>query len=279
LKPKDGKYLVQMTEELWEATYLDRMELIAIDHPADVNVFSNEKVGPPELAEFRIHTVRESKVPVAARDKHGRDVLDQVRSEDGVFMKGFDGEPRHGLVDEHYLELDLGVLDRPRQVKLFLTGWLCPASTSLNVGLSQDASLPAPRPPAIEVPDERGTWRLVPPFMGFPGGRTKTIVVDISGIFLTDDYRLRIVTNMEFCWDAVFFTVDEESAPFELTRLPVSSADLHCRGYSAIVARPGFGPDGYDYNRVTTAPKWAPMAGRFTRFGDVTELLLEEDDL
>jgi hypothetical protein len=279
LKPRGGKYVVQMTEELWEAMYLDRMELIAVDHPADVAVFSNEKVGPPELATFKIHTVRDRRLPVAASDKHGRDVLDQIAREDGLFMKGFDAAPRRGLTDEHFLELDLGPLLHPQRVTLFLTGWLYPASTSLNVGISQDRLASAPRPPALEVPDEHGNWQVVRPFMGFPGGKTKTIAVDLSGVFLTDDYRVRIVTNLELCWDAAFFAVDEEPAPFDLVRLPVASADLHFRGYSKIVRNPAFGPDGYDYNSVSTATRWAPMFGRFTRYGDVTELLHEEDDL
>ncbi len=279
LVPKDGKYLIQMTEELWEATYLDRMELIVVNHPADVDVFSNEKVGPAELAAFKIHTVHDRRLPQAAHDKHGRDVLEQVSREDGVFMKGFDAEPQHGLTDEHFLELDLGDLGRPKNVTLFLTGWLYPASTSLRVGLSQDRTGPALRPPALEVPDRHGNWQEVRPFMGFPGGRTKTIAIDLSDVFLTEDHRLRIITNLEFYWDAAFFSVDETPAPLELTHLPVASADLHYRGYSKILENPGFGPPGYDYNRVSRSPKWAPMAGRFTRYGNVTELLQGEDDL
>lgn len=279
LAPKDGKYLVQMTEELWEAAYLDRMELIAVDHPADVEIISNEKVGPAELAQFKIHTVRQRRFPVSGRDKHGRDVLDQVAREDGVFMKGFDDEPRRGLADEHFLELDLGALGQPKQVTLFLTGWLYPSSTSLNVGVSQDLAGPAAKPPALEVPDQHGQWQVVRPFMGFPGGKTKTIAVDLSDVFLTNEYRLRIVTNMEFFWDAAFFTVDEEPAPLELARLPVASADLHYHGFSNIIRTTGFGPDWYDYANVSQSPKWAPMAGRFTRYGDVTELLQDEDDL
>jgi hypothetical protein len=160
LAAKDGRYLVQMTEELWEATYLDRMELIVVDHPADVEIFSNEKVGPPELAEFKIHTVRDQRVPIAARDKHGRDVLAEVNSEDGVFMKGFDHPERRGLVDEHFLELNLGALAHPKNVTLFLTGWLFPASTSLRLGVSQDPAAPAPRPPALWVPDANGNWQF-----------------------------------------------------------------------------------------------------------------------
>jgi hypothetical protein len=278
LVPRDGKYLIQMTEELWEAAYLDRMELLVVDHPGDVEVFSNEKVGPAEIAEFKLHTVRNRRLPVAARDKHGRDVLDTVSRDDGRFMKGFDADPRHGLTDGHYLELDLGVLSDPRHVTLFLTGWLYPSSTSLNVGGSQSRSSPPARPPALEVPDEQGNWIVARPFMGFPGGKTKTIAVDLSGIFPTDDRRLRIVTNMEFYWDAAFFSDGEDPAPLDMRRLPVATADLHYRGYSASSLSDSFGPDAYDYQKVSTAPKWAPMGGRFTRYGDVTELLLEDDD-
>lgn len=279
LVPKDGRYLIQMTEELWEATYLDRMELLVVDHPADVDIFSNEKVGPPEMAEFKIHTAREKRLPVAARDKHGRDVLSLISREDGNFVKGFDADPQHGVTDEHYLELDLGPLESPKRMTMFLTGWLFPATTSMRVGLSQDRTAEALRPPALEVPDANGQWQVVRPFMGFPGGRTKTIAIDLSDAFLTNDYRLRITTNLEFFWDAAFFTVDEEPAPLEITRLAAASADLHYRGFSKIIPRPNFAPDGYDYNLVSTAPKWAPMAGLFTRYGDVTELLQADDDL
>jgi len=279
LQPKNGKYLVQMTEELWEATYLDRMELIVVDHPDDVEIFSNEKVGPPDLAEFKIHTVRNRHLPVAAHDKHGRDVMSQVAREDGIFMKGFDNDPRRGLADEHFLELDLGLVMKPRKLTLFLTGWLYPASTSLNVGVSQDPSAPIPQPPSLSVPDEHGNWQVVRPFMGFPGGKTKTIAVDLSDVFLTNDFRLRIVTNMEFFWDAAFFSIDGDDAPLSLTRLPVASADLHYRGFSATIRSSTNGPDTYDYALVSLSPKWAPMGGKFTRFGDVSELLQAEDDL
>jgi hypothetical protein len=183
------------------------------------------------------------------------------------------------VTDPHYLELDLGPLENPKRITLFLTGWLYPATTSMRVGLSQDRTNLPLRPPALEVPDAQGQWQEVRPFMGFPGGRTKTIAIDLTGAFLTNDYRLRIATNLEFFWDAAFFTVDEEPAPLEVTRLAVSSGDLHYRGFSAILQRPGYAPYGYDYNRVSTAPKWAPMSGLFTRYGDVTELLQADDDL
>lgn len=279
LKPRNGRYSLQFTEELWEATYLDHMTLIAIDHPADTEIYSNEKVGPAEISEFKIHTVREKRFPVAARDKHGVDVLPRLLREDRRFMKGFDSESRRGLVEEHYLELDLGKLEPPKQLTLFLTGWMYPTSTSLNLGVSSGKDGPEIRPPALWIPDADGTWREVRSFMGFPGGKTKTIAVDLSGVLPMNDSRLRIVTNMEFYWDAAFFTVDEEPVPLKSVELPVAHADLHYRGFSQIVRMPDFGPDHYDYAHVHNDPKWPPMGGSFTRFGNVTELLSSQDDL
>ncbi|HUQ67939.1 MAG TPA: CRTAC1 family protein, partial [Planctomycetaceae bacterium] len=67
-QPRDGQYVMQITEELWETAYFDEVELIAVDHPADVEVFSNEKVGPADIAEMKAHTVRQHRTPVAAHD-------------------------------------------------------------------------------------------------------------------------------------------------------------------------------------------------------------------
>jgi tetratricopeptide (TPR) repeat protein len=278
LQPRDGRYVLQITEELWEAAYFDQVELIAIDHPADVEVFSNEKVGPPDIAELKVHTVRQRRSPVSARDQRGRDVLDQVRDIDGVYLKTFDQTFRQGLTEPHYLELDRGPLDNPQQITLFLTGWIYPTDTSLNIALSQDPDLDGPRPPSLWTPDANGGWREVRPFLGFPGGKIKTIAVDLSGVFTGNDHRLRIATTHEIYWDAAFFTVDEPPAEVRMTPLDLVSADLHPRGFSQPHPPRPNAPETYDYGQVSTIPKWPPMGGRFTRFGDVTELLTATDD-
>lgn len=277
-QPRDGKYVLQITGELWEADYFDQVELIAVDHPAEVEIYSNEKVGPAELAEFKVHTVKHPRTPVAARNARGEDVLGIVARADGEYLKGHTFNYCKGLTDEHFLELDLGDLRDARQVTLFLTGWIYPSNTSNRVAVSQNPGLPPMKPPALWVPDADGQWREVRPFMGFPGGKTKTIAVDLSGVFLADDYRVRIVTNWEFYWDQAFFSVDEPVVPVQMQTLAPASADLHYRGFSTLVPNPGWGPESYDYSRVSTEPAWPPMSGFFTRYGDVTELLLSPDD-
>lgn len=278
LTEQDGRYRLQLTEELWEAAYFDEVRLIAVDHPAEIEVFTNEKVGPADIAEHTIHTVRRRRIPVAARDQRGRDVLPIVAAEDGHFLRAWDHKVRQGLTEPHCLELDLGELDQPARIMLYLTGWVYPSDTSINVGLSQNPDLESPRPPFLETPDENGIWREALPYMGFPGGKTKTIAVDVSHVFRGDDYRLRIGTTMEMCWDAAWFTVDEEPGEYRETDLPLLAADLHFRGISRREWRPNNQPELYHYDDVIPQSPWPPMDGAFTRYGDVTPLLTAWDD-
>ena len=284
LQAKDGQYVLKMTEELWEATYLDEVKLIAVDHPVGTQIYSNEKVGPPNVTEFKVHGVKEPKLPVAAKDKHDRDLLPLLRAKDKQYVRAFDGRIKQGLTDEHFIELDLGKVEHPDDVTLFLVGWVFPTDTNINIGIDQTGEAP-PKPPSIQVVDENGDWVDAVPFAGFPGGKTKTIAIDLSGAFKTDDYRVRLVTSMELYWDAAFFTDGKQSVETRQTELPLVSADLRYRGFSkrqyggSVFSPDGFGPEDYDYYDVTTRPTWLPMDGKFTRYGDVLPLLTSRDDL
>jgi hypothetical protein len=304
LRETNGEYRLMLTEELWEAAYFDQVRLLAVDHPADVEFFSNEKVGPPSIAEFKLHPVRKRHMPVAARDHRGRDVLDRIAQRDEKYLRAFDKVIQQGLTEEHFIELDLGDLGDVKNVTLFLTGWIFPTDTSINVSLSQNPDRDGPKPPAIwvlENGDNAQTqsredarqrneiWKEAIPYFGFPGGKTKTIAVDVTDALglsnsqLTNrnsqlSRRLRIVTSMELYWDEMFFTVDEPPLEHTLTPLPLVSADLQYRGFSARLPHSEFGPERYDAKQITTAPQWPPMGGRFTRYGDVTELLADSDD-
>ncbi|MCX7422486.1 MAG: CRTAC1 family protein, partial [Planctomycetia bacterium] len=292
MKEFDGEYRLLLTEELWEAAYFDQVRLLAVDHPADVEIYSNEKVGPPSIAEFKLHPVRKRHVPVAAHDHRGRDVLDRLARRDERYLRAFDKIIQQGLAEEHFIELDLGDLSDAQSATLFLTGWIFPTDTSINVSLSQNPDLDAPRPPSIWIPSDNGEWREAISYIGFPGGKTKTIAVDLtkalglkkrdgdlkSEISNLKSTRIRIVTSMELYWDEMFFTVDEADVEHSITEMPILAADLQYRGFSARLPHPEFGPERYDATEVSTAPQWPPMGGKFTRYGDVTELLTEADD-
>ncbi len=47
LKPRNGKYSIQITEELWETIYFDEVQLVVVDHPDSVEIFVDEQFVPP----------------------------------------------------------------------------------------------------------------------------------------------------------------------------------------------------------------------------------------
>ena len=294
LQPFHGEYRLQVTEELWEAAYFDDIQLIAVDHPVATEVYSNEKVGLPTISKYKIHSFASTNLrsPVAAHGSNGQDVLGVVQNRDGKFTKLFDRRQKQGLVPEYFLELDLGDLpvaneDAATTVQLVMTGWMFPTDTSINIAISQNKELSGSRPPSIWMPrvntdvPSQTDWVEVVPNMGFPGGKTKTIVVDVPiEQFRDGDHRIRIVTSMELYWDSIQVAVGPRHPVSTLTKtnVEVISADLHYRGYSARLSRLHNGPERYDYNHVITQPLWSPMAGNYTRYGDVTELLHVTDD-
>ncbi|MCA9140516.1 MAG: VCBS repeat-containing protein, partial [Planctomycetales bacterium] len=182
---EDGQYELRMTEELWEVAYVDKIELTAIDHPAEVDVFSNEKVGPPGIATPTVFSFAPNDLHGLDRalDTGGNDVTELLRRSDERYVKGFDRRIRQGLCEPHWIDLEfgdavkkqLGATDDP-SVLLVLRGWILPTDTSLNIQIDQNPDLPAIEFPSVWVPDastESG-WRNAIPFMGFPGGKTKT---------------------------------------------------------------------------------------------------------
>ncbi|HQZ65216.1 MAG TPA: FG-GAP-like repeat-containing protein [Planctomycetaceae bacterium] len=289
LKPRNDRYVLQLTEELWETAYFDEVRLMAVDHPADVSIFTNEKVGSPQMAAHRIHTVKHPRLPLSARDGLGRDLLPGLSAMDDDYVQPFRGRIMQGVVDEWTMEFDLGKLSdetgaKPNDVRLFLIGWVFPTDTSLNQAILQNPTLNPPAPPSLEVINSDGNWQTVRPFIGFPSGKTKAMVVDLSDAFLTDDYRIRIRSGMELYWDQAFFTVNESDAETTSQNCPLQSVDLHFRGFSRRVYadntlfRNGHAPESYDYDSVTNEPRWNEIQGRFTRYGVATTLLESQDD-
>ena len=279
LTPHEDSYWLKMTEELWEAGYFDEVQLIAVDHPADVEIYSNEKVGPADISEFKIHTVRNPQIPTVATDSRGRDIVELIGKEDGAVVQAFERRLQQGLTETHFIELDLGELKDPRQITLFLTGWIFPTDTSLNVAFAQNPDLDGPELPSVWVPNAQGQWQKTIGYMGFPGGKTKTIAVDLSKAFLTDDYRVRIQTTAEIYWDRAFFTVDEPEVEVRQLPLELQSAHLEYRGFSAPHSHRATAPQTYDHEMVTKKLLWPPMHGRFTRYGDVLPLVRIADDM
>ena len=278
IQPKSGKYSIQITEELWETAYFDEVKLIAVDHPVGTDIFVNEQYTPPPFADFKVYGVAEKLYPKSAVNHRGEDVSDALKVFDYDYAVEHAPGPYQGVVEPHAIVLDLGDVPNDAPVTLFLSGWIFPTDTSINVALFQNPKI-NPSFPAVAVKDETGGWKTVIDMIGLPAGKNKTITVDLTGKFLSDDRHVRIETDMQIYWDAAFFTVGTQDVPIEMTTLKPDSADLHYRGFSEMYRPNSHAPHLFDYQKVTTEAQWRDLAGYYTRYGDVNPLLQEVDDM
>ncbi len=278
IKPKSGRYSIQITEELWETAYFDEVKLIAVDHPIGTDIFVNEQYTPPPFAEFKVYGVAEKLHPKSAVDHHGGDVSDALKAFDYRYAVEHAPGAYQGVVEPHAIVIDLGDVPNDALVTLFLSGWIFPTDTSINVALFQNPEI-NPSFPSVAVKDANGDWKTVIDMIGLPAGKNKTITVDLTGKFLSDDRRVRIETDMQIYWDAAFFTVGAQDVPVEMTTLNPDSADLHYRGFSEMYRPNPHAPHLFDYQKVTADAQWRDLAGYYTRYGDVNPLLQEVDDM
>ncbi len=175
----------------------------------------------------------------------------------------------HWTLDDHGL--------RPERIILLLTGWTDYAWSSDNLAASQSGKTMTL--PALQVKDAHGRWRTVVENVGIPVGRPQTVTVDLTGKFLTTSREVRIITNMRIYWDQILVDTSGGDFPFQMTRLNPLVANLRWRGFSREVTADGREPFGYDYEQVSFSSPWKVMIGRYTREGDVGELLRKSDDI
>jgi len=132
-------------------------------------------------------------------------------------------------------------------------------------------------PPSVEVEAAAGVWVTAIPQLGIPVGRPQTVIVDLTGAWKSPSRRVRISTNMRIYWDQAR-VADIADAPLDVSRLDADDALLRERGFSAEASPDGRPPFGYDYERVSLLSPWKAFPGRYTRTGDVRELLAASDD-
>ncbi len=279
LAPRDGFYDVRITAELWETHFFDHVALMVVDHPESTEVFVDERftLPAPTPAVRAMQPLR----PVAwARDHTGRDVTALIRARDERFLDTFELGPYQGIGGEHYVEVALGD-DVPtgRSLWLVASGWVYPTDASINVAVSQGDNL-LPHGLELEVPDGHGGWTIIGPNLGFPAGKTKTILIDLEHAFQPGTPRhVRLRTNMEVYWDRIAWAVGQPETPVTMRRLLPATAELRYRGFSEVIQASRTAPELPDYSRIAAAaPLWRDLVGFYTRFGDVRPLNEEVDD-
>ncbi|MCS6775547.1 MAG: FG-GAP-like repeat-containing protein [Chloroherpetonaceae bacterium] len=279
LAPRDGQYDLRICAELWETHFFDHLALMAVDHPEGTEVFVDERfaVPPPPLAVIATTPVR----PVLrAVDDLGNDVTAIVQKRDGQHLDTFGRGQYQGVTRDHYVQVQIGT-DAPANRPLYLiaTGWIHPTDSSINVAISQGSHAP-PRGLSLEVPDGRGGWRTAGPGLGFPAGKIKTVVLNLTGLFRPGVPRqLRLRTNLEIYWDFIGYATGLPDTPLQKHRLALSTATLRYRGFSAPIQGDTSTPETAEYDALAgTEQSWLDLEGYYTRHGDVRPLLEKVDD-
>ena len=279
LKPQDGFYDVRITADLWETHFFDHVSLMAVDHPSDTEVYVDERFTfPPSTP--KLYVMKELKPVAGAVTDEGKDVTDKIRENDREYVDSFKLTKYQGIAEDHFIEVDLGEgIPESKHVRLVASGWIYPTDTSVNISISQ-GSKKGPYPIRLEVPDGDGGWKVAKENIGFPAGKSKTMLIDLSDVFEPGTKRkVRLVTNMEIYWNQIQWGIQHSADELKKTELDFSSAELRYRGFSE-VKRPGrFVPEIPNYQNISgTTPMWSDLEGFYTRFGKVNELLKKTDD-
>jgi hypothetical protein len=154
-----------------------------------------------------------------------------------------------------------------------------PTDSSINVAIAQGHHQQA-RALSLEVPNGKGGWAVARPNLGFPAGRKKICLFDLTSVFRPGTTRkVRLRTNLEIYWDQIQWAKGLPGTPVKVARIAPEMADLHYRGYSVIKQANPSSPELPDYNQLEgTTQRYRDLTGYYTRYGDVRELLDKVDD-
>jgi hypothetical protein len=304
-------------EPLEEAVYLDQVRLLAVDHPADLDVYPNEYFASnPPYPEFKVVTSRDARPPAGAWDEHGHDVLTDLLAH--RYFGDFALTQFLGFAQTHSLTLDLGETYDGGPLWLLLHGEVEYFSANSMYAASQAGI--AAIPPYVEALGTDGKWKRVVDDMGFPAGGPRTMTADLTSKLPHGTRKVRITTNLQIYWDSILIDRTQQDGareiPFDrlragsrpaaapppaeagglpenaglrddaekrgrgvrLTAVPLLRADLEFHGYPLKIEGTPAGNVNYIYEKASATGPYTRPAGTYTRYGDVLPLLTETDD-
>src|SRR5579872_2031094 len=277
----------RLMEPMEEVVYLDAVKLVAVDHPANEDVYPNEYFASnPPYPEFKVITSRGAKPPAGAWDDKGNNLLPDLLAH--KYVGSFDLLPFKGFAKPHSLILDLGEPYRGGPLRLLMHGEI-EYFTATGMYAASQAGIEATAP-YVEAelsdgiaaeggrPTRPGKWVRVTDDMGFPAGLPKTITADLSNKLPIGTTRIRITTNLQIYWDNILIDRSQQNENFKLTSIPLTKASLDYHGYPRQIEDQPPGNVKYVYEQVSRTGPYARQAGEYTRYGDVLPLLNKFDD-
>jgi hypothetical protein len=276
LVARDGMYRLEIAEEQNEITYLDGVRLLAVDHSPDVEVYSPVTNWVNDVPPFQIHTIKDPVVPVSATDANGVNILPVISAVD---RECTEAQPFHFDT----VTVDFGDLSGAKQIKMLYNAWVDwpgrPEAAAREEYLSSHPDEWYAYMSYAEVINEDGEWQRVSDeeHLGRPQAKPRTMVLDITDWFVTDDYRVRINNWLDTHIDYIAVDVSEDEDVSVAELAPVS-ADLYWKGVSVQSSPDRKEPSIPDYYDVADLTGFSFYEGQFTRYGDVLPLLDQVDD-
>jgi hypothetical protein len=291
LRSKEGLISFRFMEPLEEAVYLDQVRLLAVDHPADVEVYPNEYFASnPPYPSFKVVVSHDAHPPAGAWDEHGHNVLPDLLAH--RFVGDFALTQFAGFAKPHSLTLDLGQAYGGGPLCLLLHGEV-EYFTANSVYAASQAGLQA-FAPYVEALDSQGKWTRVIDDMGFPAGGPRTMTADLTGKLPRATRKIRLTTNLQIYWDSILIDRTKQVAsPAEaslsgskecrrygvcVTPTPLARADLEFHGYPFKIEGTPPGNVQYIYEKASATGPYTRPSGTYTRYGDVLPLLTATDD-
>jgi hypothetical protein len=265
--------LFQQWDEIY---YMDTAYLVVVDHPKGTDAYSTMVNYMNRGFYGEIYTINpdELLLPISATNEKGDDVLFEISQIDDVFTPGGDGvlSPSWDNITLNQLTLDLGDLSNAPEIKLLIHGmvdwgpaepyynWIEQFTTAFAEGVVPNGTQ-VTGPPIMEILDAKGNWVKVPQDRMIPVPADyipRTFCVDLNGLFPADaiDYKIRITNfwNVTFDYIAIDTSPQEEIAVYEIP--PIATLE------------------SLDFATTKTT-----ATGNFTKYGDVSALLEEADDI
>ncbi len=275
LATNNGNFDFTLSQQWDELYYLDSVNMIVVDHPIGTDAYTSMTNYLNKGSTGQIYTVSNGTLlsPISATNEKGQNVLAQIAKQDGMYTPGINGAASQSWdnISLNQLTLDLGNLSAAPQIKLVITGmvdwgsadtyytWINSFKQAAAEGLVPNGTQIMPTP-TLEVRDANGNWVHVSQDKQIPlpsDYNARTFTVDLTGLFPANvsDYQVRF-TNF---WNVTYDYIGIDTTPQQNITIQKISPTL-----------------------AVLSQLWdtqSNSSGAFTRYGDVTPLLQNADDM
>jgi hypothetical protein len=256
IAPKGDVYAINISQEYNEIVYYDKLSLMLFEHAPGYTVVE------PMMREVSYDTLTTvSDTPSnplqSCVDMYGNECVDDLKNYDDKWSYKDDSDVNEWI-------MDFGDLSDADRVQLVLR-----AARDYEATPDYDHRTVSVMGPDGEWVQVYGRKELASD--GTPRLRT----IDLTGKFLTDDYRVKFGFDRLRVNSVAIDTSPEQS--FTMQEIGPSKADLSFRGYTSIDKT--FFND-HDYENISGTPPemFANQIGNFTKYGDVLPLITEAED-